>query len=146
MSVGDAPARSRKSLIRFAPLCISWTLRSPISQRSMDPLLAELADITKRYAGTLAKWVAVIGLTAFITHWRTLGFEWYCKTTSTTETWSPDRAYQVTLLKKDCHQGESIFYSVRVHAFSPPNRTGWFLTPNSDRRTDIGLCRRRAGQ
>src|SRR5262249_31665445 len=55
-----------------------------------------------------------------ITHWRTLGFEWYCKTTSTTESWPPDRAYKATVLEKDCHQGERIFYSVRVHALLPP--------------------------
>jgi hypothetical protein len=68
----------------------------------------------------------VAGLTAYVTHWITLGPEKYCGTSSTAETWGPDRAYKATVFKKDCNLGETIFYSVRVDAFSPPERFAWF--------------------
>jgi hypothetical protein len=72
--------------------------------------------------------ITVVGVTAYVTHWVTLGPEQYCKTSSTAESWAPDRAYRATVLKKDCNLGESIFYSVRVDAFSPPERSAWFTT------------------
>jgi hypothetical protein len=81
-----------------------------------------------RISAKLSALVAVVGLTAYITHWITLGPEQYCRTTSTSESWSPDRAYKATVLKKDCNLGESTFYSVRVDAFSLPERMAWFTT------------------
>jgi len=79
--------------------------------------------------------IAVVGLTAYATHWITLGPEKYCKTSSTAESWAPDRAYKATVFKKDCNLGESIFYSVRVDAFSPPERTPWFT--NRELEADV---------
>src|ERR1700746_3846190 len=72
--------------------------------------------------------VVVAGLTAYWPHWIPLGPERYCKTSSTAESWAPDRAYKATVFKKDCNLGESIFYSVRVDAFSPPERHSFFTT------------------
>jgi hypothetical protein len=72
--------------------------------------------------------IVVVGLTAYVTHWITAGPEQYCKTYATAESWAPDRAYKATVFKKDCNLGESIFYSVRVDAFSPPERMAWFTT------------------
>ena len=79
--------------------------------------------------------IAVVGLTAYGTHWITLGPEQYCKTSSTAESWAPDRAYKATMFKKNCNLGESIFYSVRVDAFSPPERTSWFT--NRELEADV---------
>jgi hypothetical protein len=84
-----------------------------------------------RYWRTFAKlgaFIAVVGLTAYFTHWITLGPEQYCKTSSLAEKWAPDHAYKATVFKKDCNLGESVFYSVRVDAFSPPERMAWFTT------------------
>jgi hypothetical protein len=72
--------------------------------------------------------IAVVGVTAYVAHWITAGPEQYCKTTSTAESWAPDRAYKATVFRKNCNLGESIFYSVRVDAFSPPERAAWFTT------------------
>jgi hypothetical protein len=50
-----------------------------------------------------------------------------CKTSTLAELWTPsDHAYKATLLKKDCNLGESIFYSVRIDALSPPAERGWY--------------------
>ncbi len=81
-----------------------------------------------RTYATVGALIVVAGLTAYVTHWVTLGPEQYCKTSSTAESWAPDRAYKATVFKKDCNLGESIFYSVRVDAFSPPERGAWFTT------------------
>jgi hypothetical protein len=49
-----------------------------------------------------------------------------CTTSPASEIWSPDRAYKATLLVKDCNLSETIFYSIRVDAYSPPLSTGFF--------------------
>jgi hypothetical protein len=40
---------------------------------------------------------------------------------------SSDHAFEATILEKDCNQGKSLFYSVRVDAKSPPLPRGWFV-------------------
>jgi hypothetical protein len=65
-------------------------------------------------------------ITAYISHWLMLGPEAYCKTSSIAESWAPDHAYKATVLKKDCNLSESVFYSIRVDSFSPPERIAWF--------------------
>jgi hypothetical protein len=72
--------------------------------------------------------IAVINLAAYVSHWATLGPEANCKTSSMAESWAPDHGYKATVLEKDCNLGESILYSVRLDAFSPPERTAWFTT------------------
>jgi len=43
-------------------------------------------------------------------------------TSPVSSSWSHDRAYEATLLRKDCNLGETVFYSVRI------DRAGaWFL-------------------
>ncbi len=79
---------------------------------------------------TVGTLIAAVGVTAYVTHWITAGPEQYCKTTSTAESWAPDRAYKATVFKKDCNSGESIFYSVRVDAFSPPSEANGSLPDN----------------
>ena len=37
-----------------------------------------------------------------------------CTTTAVSNSWSSDRAYEATLLRKDCNRGETAFYSVRI--------------------------------
>lgn len=49
-----------------------------------------------------------------------------CSTKSVSEIWSEDRAYKATILLKNCNIGETLFYSVRVDARSPPLRLAWF--------------------
>jgi hypothetical protein len=41
--------------------------------------------------------------------------------------WNADRAFKATLLEKNCNGGETLFYSVRVDAFSPPLHGSWFI-------------------
>lgn len=57
-----------------------------------------------------------------------------CTSALLTEMWSADRAYSAALHKKDCNQGESILYSVRVDAHSPPLRIDW--SSNYELRND----------
>jgi hypothetical protein len=49
-----------------------------------------------------------------------------CTTSPISSLWSDDRAYEATILKMDCNMSETIFYSVRIDAFSPPLREAWF--------------------
>jgi len=70
--------------------------------------------------------IFALGATAYISHWMTLSPEAYCKTSSIAESWAPDHAYKATVLKKDCNLSESLFYSIRIDAFSPPGRMPWF--------------------
>ena len=73
------------------------------------------------------KMIGLIGLAVY--------FLWYvvhlpesnCTTKSVAALWAPDRAYKATLLEKKCNLSESLFYSVRVDAYSPPLKTGWFV-------------------
>jgi hypothetical protein len=53
-----------------------------------------------------------------------------CHTSTLSETWSADRAYQAAIQVKDCNAGQTQFYSVRVHAHSVPQlpHGGWFAT------------------
>ena len=45
-----------------------------------------------------------------------------CTTSPVSSSWSSDRAYKATLLRKDCNLGETVFYSVRI------DKAGaWFL-------------------
>jgi hypothetical protein len=50
-----------------------------------------------------------------------------CKTTSESVHWTQDRAYKATLLKKSCNLGETLFYSIRIDAYSPPLKRAWFV-------------------
>jgi hypothetical protein len=49
-----------------------------------------------------------------------------CSTSPVFDLPSEDQAYSATVLVKDCNVGETIFYSVRIDARSPPLRLGWF--------------------
>jgi hypothetical protein len=82
--------------------------------------------------------VFALGIVAYVSHRITLGPEAYCKTSSIAESWPADRAYKATVLMRDCNLNESISYSVRVDAFSPPPRLGWFavLELESDTRPE----------
>jgi hypothetical protein len=84
----------------------------------------------RAYKTTIAWFASAIALvlTAYVTHWITLGPQPDCKTSSTAESWAPDGAYKATVFKKNCNMDESIFYSVRVDAFSPPERYSFFAT------------------
>ncbi|HWE76716.1 MAG TPA: hypothetical protein VG328_26355 [Stellaceae bacterium] len=70
--------------------------------------------------------LAAIGVTAYVTSAFMRSPDYYCTTKPITELWTSDRAYKATLFEKNCNSGESLFYSVRVDAFSPPLRRGWF--------------------
>jgi hypothetical protein len=59
-----------------------------------------------------------------------------CSTATIATTWSPDRAYQASMLEKNCNMGESLFYSVRIDAKSPPLRRGWFV-PGYELENDL---------
>jgi hypothetical protein len=50
-----------------------------------------------------------------------------CETTSVSVRWAPDKAYKATLLRKSCNHDESLFYSVRIDAYSPPLGRAWFV-------------------
>jgi hypothetical protein len=50
-----------------------------------------------------------------------------CASKSIGTFWSADRAFKATLLEKDCNAGETLFYSVRIDAYSPPLHGSWFL-------------------
>jgi hypothetical protein len=41
--------------------------------------------------------------------------------------WNADRAFKATLLEKNCNAGETLFYSVRIDAYSPPLHGSWFV-------------------
>jgi hypothetical protein len=84
----------------------------------------------RAYKAAVAWFASAIALvlTAYVTHWITLEPRPDCKTSPTAESWAPDRAYKATVFKKDCNMSESIFYSVRVDAFSPPERHSFFTT------------------
>jgi len=53
-------------------------------------------------------------LTIYATYYVATIRERICTTASVTSLWSGDRAYEATLLKKDCNHEETIFYSVRI--------------------------------
>jgi hypothetical protein len=50
-----------------------------------------------------------------------------CSSKSVAESWNEDRAFKATLIEKNCNAGETLFYSVRVDAHSPPLRNGWSI-------------------
>jgi hypothetical protein len=50
-----------------------------------------------------------------------------CASKSIGTFWNADRAFKATLLEKDCNAGETLFYSVRIDAYSPPLHGSWFL-------------------
>jgi hypothetical protein len=50
-----------------------------------------------------------------------------CSSKPVAESWNEDHAFKVTLIEKNCNAGETLFYSVRVDAHSPPLHGGWFI-------------------
>jgi len=61
-------------------------------------------------------------LTIYLTSYISRLPESNCTTAPVSSSWSHDRAYEATLLRKDCNLGETVFYSVRI------DRAGaWFL-------------------
>jgi hypothetical protein len=72
--------------------------------------------------------ISTVGVTSYLSYCAALPASPNCRVTSLSEIWAPDHAYKATLVKKDCNLGESIFYSVRIDAFSPPLRDAWFST------------------
>jgi hypothetical protein len=50
-----------------------------------------------------------------------------CTSKSVGEFWNADRAFKATLLVKNCNAGETLFYSARIDAYSPPLHGSWFL-------------------
>src|ERR1700728_4807471 len=50
-----------------------------------------------------------------------------CSSKPVAESWNEDHAFKATLIKKNCNAGETLFYSVRVDAHSPPLHSGWFV-------------------
>jgi len=69
--------------------------------------------------------VGVIALTAYASSYIARLPESNCHTTPVSDLWSDDRAYKATVLVKNCNLDETIFYSVRIDAYSPPLRLGW---------------------
>jgi hypothetical protein len=50
-----------------------------------------------------------------------------CSSKPVAELGNEDRAFKATLIEKNCNAGETLFYSVRIDAHSPPLRNGWFI-------------------
>lgn len=76
--------------------------------------------------------VALIAVTVYTTSYLARLPESNCSTSPVSELWSEDRVYKATILMKDCNMGETIFYSVRVDAYPPPPRRGWFTKREID--------------
>jgi hypothetical protein len=73
--------------------------------------------------------VAIVLLTAVVTSHVARLPESNCSTSAVSETWSDDRLYKATIERKDCDDGETQFYSVRVDADRPKEPGGgWFAT------------------
>lgn len=75
---------------------------------------------------------AILALTASVAYCVGHPIGQNCSTSLVTESWATDRAYKIALSKKDCNSGESIFYSARIDAFSPPLRAAWFTVRELD--------------
>jgi hypothetical protein len=75
---------------------------------------------------------ALVTVSGYITSWFTRAPGSNCSTKPISETWAQDRAYKATLLVRDCNMEETIFYTVRVDAFSPPLRNAWFTIEEID--------------
>jgi hypothetical protein len=88
-----------------------------------------------RAVAKLTVLIAVIAITAYLSHWLTLGGEANCETSSENENWSPSQAYKATVLKKECGLGETAFYSVRIDAVYPSERMRWFIIQNLETNT-----------
>jgi hypothetical protein len=50
-----------------------------------------------------------------------------CSSKPVAESWNADHAFEATLIEKNCTAGETLTYSVRVDAHSPPLHGGWFV-------------------
>jgi hypothetical protein len=89
--------------------------------------------------------VAIAVLTAVVTSYVARLPESNCSTSAVSETWSEDRLYKATIQLKECNEGETRFYSVRVDADRPNEPGGgWFATyavqddePNPDGPPDV---------
>jgi len=77
------------------------------------------------------------GLTIYITSYVTsyvAGLpESNCVTAPMSESWSADRVFKATVLKKECNSGESRFYSVRF------DNGKWFLVTNIENDNEYSL-------
>jgi hypothetical protein len=113
----------------------SWTtiLSSAMSNGSATPEGSDAtmtkAGATRRLPFRLAGLLVLIGLllgTAYVTSYFARLPESNCSTSPISEAWAEDHAYKATLLEKQCNKWETIFYSVRVDAYSPPLRRAWF--------------------
>ena len=75
-------------------------------------------------------------LTIYITSYVSQLPESNCVTRPISAVWSSDHLYEATLLQKDCNQGETFFFSVRIDKPNTPTG-GWFyvqqveVDPNS---------------
>ena len=79
----------------------------------------------KRVIGVAVIFLA-FGVTVYVTSYISRLPESNCSTGPISELWSEDHAYKASLLKKNCKMDETIFYSVRIDAHSPPLRHAWF--------------------
>jgi hypothetical protein len=76
--------------------------------------------------------MSAFALTIYLTSYISRLPESNCTSGSVLSSWSSDHTYKATLLKKDCNQGETIFYSVRIDKVTPTRINGvpmggWFL-------------------
>ena len=68
---------------------------------------------------------AAFVLTIYITSYVSRLPESNCITRPISAVWSRDHLYEATLLKKDCNQGDTFFFSVRIDKPNTPTG-GWF--------------------
>jgi hypothetical protein len=70
--------------------------------------------------------VVAFVLTIYITSYISRLPESNCVTGPISAIWSSDHLYKATLLKKDCDDGETVFFSVRIDKPNTPTG-GWFF-------------------
>jgi hypothetical protein len=79
----------------------------------------------KRWIYIVSLFVAFV-LTIYITSYISRLPESACFTRPISAVWSSDHLYEATLLRKDCDDGETVFFSVRIDKPNTPTG-GWFF-------------------
>jgi hypothetical protein len=77
----------------------------------------------------------VFVLTIYITSYISRLPEANCVTKPLSAMWSSDHLYKATLLKKDCNQGETLFFSIRIDKPNTPTG-GWFFVQQVEEDPD----------
>jgi hypothetical protein len=72
--------------------------------------------------------VLAFALTIYLTSYVSRLPESNCSTDEVSSSWSGDRSYKATLLRKDCNSSETVFYSVRI---DKPD--AWFFRQDIER-------------